>query len=425
MEQLEKLVGSILDGRYCLHAVIGNGGSAVVFRGEDLLLRRFVAIKMLRSEAIAEDGIQEAVHATHEEARRINRHAFVRESLTAAIFSHPYVVRIYDVCPETDNPYIVMELVDGKPLSERIKSLGILPFHELLFITRCILEVLEIAHENGIVHRDIKAQNILLTNTGGVKVTDFGIAEINGRHSLSLAGKALGTADTMSPEQAGGERVDARSDLYSLGVLMYQMATGYLPFEGADPQTVAFLHRTEPPRYPSTLNPAIPRGLEQIILTAMEKEPQKRFSSATAMLAAIRRLEADPNHIFRRFSHRHDRYIKKIACRTAWLPFAAGCGVAGLLLLLFFSFFGMLVPHPIKVIDIPSYTNMQYESDIALGLDYRVDVQLRYVLRTDLPEGHILEQYPAAGTCWKLEEKGDRKTLWLVIVTHDSNMIIG
>lgn len=428
MEQLERLVGSVLDGRYLLLAVIGSGGSSVVFRADDLLLSRPVAIKMLRSEAFPTSASTEegAAHnlARTEDARRINRSAFVQESRAAALLSHPNIVTIFDVSPETDNPYIVMELVAGRPLSERIAELGVLPLHELLYIARCVLEALAEAHENGIVHRDIKEQNILLCRSGGVKVTDFGIADIGGRGSLSPEGKVLGTADTMSPEQASGARLDARSDLYSLGVLMYRMATGHFPFEDEDPKTVAFLHRTEPPRYPSTLCPSIPRGLEQIILTALEKDPQKRFQDAGGMLAAVRRLERHPRHVFRRFARRAP-LVRGYALRSAWLPAFCGALAAALLFVNVFLFSGLFNTRQCEIIELPSYVDLQADDGALLTLDPRIEVELQYVLRTDLPEGRVLSQSPQAGVRWKLDEEDDRKTLILTVVTHDQTKVTG
>ena len=345
MEQLENLVGATLDGRYLLQAVIGHGASAVVFSARDLLLDRPVALKMLRSEAAPASGSQketrEDLLARTEEARRVNRSAFVQESRVAARLSHPSIVTIFDVCPYTDNPYIVMELVRGIPLSDRMAKLGLLPTSEVLAVAHAVLEALICAHENGVVHRDIKGQNILLLPQGGVKVTDFGIAAIGGGRAFTLAGKVLGTADTMSPEQAGGETVDARSDLYSLGALMYRMASGHFPFEDEDPQTVAFLHRTEPPRYPSTWNPDIPRGLEQIILTALEKEPSKRFQSAASMLAAVKKLAHNPRHVFRRFSERAPLLHPSFP-QNAVFPIFCGGMAAVFLILLLFAFLGLL-----------------------------------------------------------------------------------
>ncbi len=337
MEELEALCGQLLDDRYALHGIIGSGGSAVIFRGEDMLLRRAVAIKMLRSECFGGDA--DRLHP--DQARLLNRQAFRVESRAAAMLTHPNIVSIYDVCPVIDHPYIVMELVHGESLSALMTDGVPLALSEILYICVCVLEALEEAHENGVIHRDLKAQNILITRDGQVKVADFGIAAIDGDTRSPVAGKVLGTADTMSPEQAAGEQIDVRSDIYSMGVLMYQMVTGHLPFENEDPQTVAFLHRTEPPRYPTTLNPALPRGVEQVILTALEKDPKNRFSSASAMLAAVRRLVRSPGHIFHVLSRKRSPLSRRAAKWPSLLPLMLGAGVAAVLLTLFFFFVGI------------------------------------------------------------------------------------
>lgn len=423
MEQLEKLVGTVLDGRYQLGSVLGFGASAVVFRADDFLLSRTVAIKMLRSEpmpaAHPTGETQKEYHERTIEAKRINRHAFLQESRAAALLSHPHIVTVFDVCPEGENPYIVMELVEGMSLAERIRERGVLPLHELLYIGRCVLEALQHAHENGIIHRDIKEQNILLTKGGGVKVTDFGIAEIGGRHTWQLNGKVLGTVETMSPEQAAGLTVDARSDLYSVGVLLYRMATGHFPFEADDPHTIAFLHQTEPPRYPTTFNPAIPRGLEQIILAALEKEPRKRFSSAAAMLAAVRRLSQNTRVVFRHFPQR-DALFPRALHRSAW--FSSACGFA-LAVVMFFSALslnGLFTTPQVAVVEVPPLVGLAEEE--MPDFDSRIEVVRQYAFYATIREGTVVAQSPAAGTLWKLEGEAE-KTLYLTIATHDQSRI--
>ena len=424
-ERLERLVGQVLDNRYQLHAVIGVGGSAVVFDGEDLLLRRRVALKMLRSTAapMGEDvELDELTRATrNEEARIINRGAFVREAETASVLSHPNIVSVFDVLPETENPYIVMEYVEGIPLSERISRKGCLAVREVLSITRGILEALCEAHEHGIVHRDIKAQNILLTVDGGIKVADFGIAKTPWKDRFNLKGRVLGTVDTISPEQASGGRVDARSDLYSLGVLMYHMATGVLPFQGDD-ETVAFMQINEAPKYPTTLNPAIPAGLEQIILTAMEKSPDKRFPSAAAMLAAVKRLEKNPRHVFRRFRTARLPSLGHFFARHGALFFVGLGGVLAALLVYAVILFTNVAPLPsVTVVELPSYVGEVYTG--SLDLDERILVKVRYVYRPDLPEGTVISQTPAASTRLKLDGEGDRESLVLELSTQDQNKL--
>lgn len=423
MEQLEKLVGTLLEGRYRLGDVIGFGASAVVFRADDLLLSRTVAIKMLRSEPPpsthpAGETREELLERTAE-ARRINRQAFLQESRAAALLSHLHIVTVFDVCPEGANPYIVMELIEGVPLSERMRALGALPLHELLYISRCVLEALQHAHENGIIHRDIKEQNIMLLKDGGVKVTDFGIAEIGEGHAWQLKGKVLGTAETMSPEQAAGLAVDARSDLYSVGVLMYRMATGHFPFEADDPHTVAFLHQTEPPRYPTTLNPAIPRGLEQIILTALEKEPRKRFGSAAAMLTAVRRLSKNPHLVFRRFRQR-ETVVSQALRRSPLFASISGFVLAAAIFLSVFAFGGLFAVPQVTVVEMPILVGRQVEEMPAL--DPRIKIVRQYAFYPTVVEGIVVAQSPAAGTLWKLEGQ-EGKILYLTIATHDPSRI--
>ena len=426
MERLEQLVGQVLDNRYQLHAVVGTGGSAVVFDAEDLLLRRRVALKMLRSAAAPgewESSQNDAERARRDtEARRINRSAFLREADTASVLSHPNIVAVFDVLPETDNPYIVMEYVEGMPLSERIENKGCLSVREVLSVTRGILEALCEAHEHGIVHRDIKAQNILLTTSGGIKVADFGIAKTPWRDKLNLKGRVLGTVDTISPEQASGARVDARSDLYSLGVVMYHMATGVLPFQGDD-ETVAFMQIHEPPKYPSTLNPAIPTGLEQIILTAMEKSPDKRFPSAAAMLAAVKRLERNPQHVFRRFRTARLPSASRFFSRHGSLFFVAlGMVLAGVCVYAAILFTNIAPLPSVTVVELPSYTGTVY-TEWASSLDRRIILSLQYEYHPELPEGTVLSQAPLAGARLKLDGEEDRETLTLTVSTQDPNKL--
>jgi serine/threonine-protein kinase len=317
-----------------------------------------------------------------------------------------------------------MELIRGIPLSERMAEHGTLLTSEVLAVACAVLEALICAHENGVVHRDIKGQNILLLPQGGVKVMDFGIAEIGGRGACSLAGKVLGTADTMSPEQASGAVVDARSDLYSLGALMYRMATGHFPFEDDDPQTVAFLHRAELPRYPSTWNPEIPRGLEQIILTALEKDPKNRFQSAASMLAAVKKLMKNPHRVFRRFSEKKPLVLPSLR-RNAVFSVLCGSAAALVILCLIFAFFGLFSVPNVIILELPSCVERHYENEVRVSLDPRIKTELRYALRTDLPAGTVISQSPEAGTCWRIDEHFDDQILYLTVVTHDAGQITG
>lgn len=424
-KSLESLVGRELDGRYLIESVIGTGGSAIVFEAQDLLLSRPVAIKMLHGEPPRPNttAARTATAEARAEARKILRASFLREAHAATVLSHPAIVAVYDVCDHPKHPYIVMELVKGKTLASRLKRGHALSLGETLAIAHDILEALAVAHSHGVVHRDIKAENILLTKSG-LKITDFGIAKTPSTEERVLENKVLGSVDTMSPEQASGKEVDGRSDLYSLGVLLYQMATGQLPFEGEDAESVAFMHINEPPKYPSTLNPSIARGLEQIILCALEKDPAKRFTDANAMLAAVERLEKNPAHVFRRFGPVLRSPIAALGRHAAILSVSLGVACAILCGLFVYVFRGKeILPTPVTVISLPSYVESTYpavEEEIT-ALDARITITLTCVLRPDLPEGTVLAQMPEAGTLFKLDGEDDRANVVLVITTQKQN----
>ncbi len=284
MDSFEKYVGQVFDKRYRIMKVIGIGGMAVVFEAMDMLMRRNVAVKMLKDEI-------------NNDAQSVKR--FINESKAVAMLSHPNIVNIYDVSVKDDRKYIVMELVDGITLKNYILKKGVLSFHEVIGITEQILMALEHAHSKGIVHRDIKPQNIMMLRNGSVKVADFGIAKLPNAETVTMTDKAIGTVFYISPEQASGKQIDRRSDIYSLGVTMYEMATGKLPFVADSPVSVAIMQVKNTPRPPRELNPSIPVGLEQVILGAMEKNPDNRFQSAAQMLRHIAQLKSNPHTVFK------------------------------------------------------------------------------------------------------------------------------
>jgi serine/threonine protein kinase/beta-lactam-binding protein with PASTA domain len=268
--------GRVLNNRYALISVVGGGGMAQVYKARDNILGRIVAVKVLREQFTTD-------------AQFVAR--FRREAQAAANLTHPNIVNVYDVGQDGDLHFIVMEFIAGQSLKELITRSAPLPINQAVSIAAQILAGLEYAHRSGLIHRDIKPQNVLITGDGGVKVTDFGIAKSVSDLGLTEAGQALGTAHYFSPEQARGERVVPQSDIYAVGVTLYEMLTGKLPFESDNAVGLAYKHISEQPPPPRAINPAIPVRLEAVVLKALAKEPQHRYTSAADMERALRGIQ--------------------------------------------------------------------------------------------------------------------------------------
>ncbi len=279
---MDKYIGRLLDGRYEILEVIGVGGMAVVYKARCHRLNRLVAIKILKDDYSQDEEFRRRFHA---------------ESQAVAMLSHPNIVSVYDVSTANDADYIVMELIDGITLKQYMEKKGVLNWKETLHFAIQIGKALDHAHSRGIVHRDIKPHNVMVLKNGSVKVADFGIARVMSK-SNTLTKEALGSVHYISPEQAKGGRVDSRSDIYSLGVVMYEMMTGRPPFDGESPVAVAIQHINGNAAMPSTLNPNIPGGLEQIIMKAMSQNPSDRYATEAAMLYDMDEFRKNPAILF-------------------------------------------------------------------------------------------------------------------------------
>ena len=279
---MDKYIGRLLDNRYEILEVIGTGGMAVVYKARCHRLNRLVAIKILKDDFLEDEDFRRRFHS---------------ESQAVAMLSHPNIVSVYDVSTSVMADYIVMELIEGISLKQYMEKKGVLNWKETLHFAIQIAKALEHAHSRGIVHRDIKPHNVMVLKNGSVKVTDFGIARMMSKGN-TLTKEALGSVHYISPEQAKGGRVDDRSDIYSLGVVMYEMMSGRPPYDGETPVSVAIQHINGGAALPSTMNPNIPGGLEQIIMKAMAHDPAKRFSGAPEMLRDMDEFRRDPAILF-------------------------------------------------------------------------------------------------------------------------------
>lgn len=394
MENYEKYVGMIFDGRYRIQRIIGLGGMAVVFEAEDLLMHRTVAVKMLK-EGVGDD------------ATSVKR--FINESKAVSMLSHPNIVSIYDVSVREDLKYIVMEHIRGITLKNYMSRKGKLPVREAVSFTEQILRALDHAHSKGIIHRDIKPQNIMLLKNGMIKVADFGIAKLPSAETVTVTDKAIGTVYYISPEQASGKPIDPRSDLYSVGVMLYEMVTGTLPFSADSPVSVALMQIHNTPRPPRALCPELPLGLQQIILRAMEKDPDRRYQSAREMLRHIVALKNNPDTIFNLSGAQKEEEeedpmpMRKRKEKATMLPIITGVLTAFLLVGAVTGFY--IMSRVIKAqkadaaqtIKVENFVGQVYNEEMQASMpaEYHVTVEYRYDEESE-PDT-ILEQDPKPG----------------------------
>ena len=300
---MDRYIGKKLDGRYEIKEIIGVGGMANVYKAYDSIDDRVVAVKILRDEHMQNDEL----------LRR-----FRNESKAIAVLSHPNIVKVYDVSFNEDIQYIVMEYIDGITLKEYIEQQHVLRWKEAVHFTVQILRALQHAHDKGIVHRDIKPQNIMLLADGTIKVADFGIARFARSTQHTVTDKAIGSVHYISPEQAKGDVTDEKSDIYSVGVMLYEMTTGQLPFDAESPVSVAIKQINSKAKRPREVNPDVPEGLEDIIIRAMQKDPARRYQSAAEMLRDIDEFKRDPTVIFEyRYTEPEEQSISESFTKTA------------------------------------------------------------------------------------------------------------
>ena len=409
MDTNDKYIGKMLDDRYEILEVIGEGGMAIVYRALDHRLNRDVAVKIMRDEMAAD-----------EEFRR----RFCTESHAVAMLYHPNIVAVYDVSHNDNVEYIVMELVDGITLKQYMERKGVVAWKEVVHFTKQISKALAHAHERGIIHRDIKPQNIMLLRDGTIKVGDFGIAALE-NEVYENNGEAIGSIHYIAPEQARGECPDARSDIYSLGVMMYEMLTGGLPFTGNTLGEIAVQHMNAKPVPPHEKNPEIPLELERITLKAMSAELSERYQSANELLSDLEAFIHTPVTIDGESADYENPDVKPVRSSTELsreryrlrrrrsdvVSFMSGTfGLLVLAVALFaflWNFWLKDVFSPAERIALPNFEGSNYESIInntELSSMYKFNVI--YISDDSVEPGIVISQSPAAGRSMMVTPSG-------------------
>lgn len=414
----------VLDNRYRIIDKIGVGGMADVYRGEDTLLGRPVAIKILHANFANDDEF-------------VSR--FKREAQAAGKLNHPNIVNMYDVGFDQDLHYIIMEYVDGKTLKEYITEKGRLSIDEAVKFTIAIGEGLEHAHAMGIVHCDIKPHNVIITRTGRVKVTDFGIARaMNSTNTVMYTNSIMGSAHYLSPEQASGKTIDGSTDIYSLGIVLYEMLSGKVPFEGETPIAVALKHVREKVIPPTRYNPSIPPLLESVVLKALSKDPKDRFESISDMMSDLRLSQGftmsktqrhepydfatqmipavDPDAMDE-FSTDDDTTSKEVKKKTMLSKIASipqKYIVLSAAVIFLIAFLGAFLSYgnfwSNTTVDVPNVVGKQVSVAKNMLEDKHLRVSTSEVTNTDIPAGQVISQTPGAG-----EKVKEQRTIHLVV----------
>lgn len=385
-------VGQVLNERYEIVEVIGSGGMATVYKASCRLLNRFVAIKVLKSSLKSDSEIIEK---------------FNREARAVAALSHNNIVSVYDV-GETDEglSYIVMEYVDGITLKEYINQHKPLKWQDAVSIAVQIGNALSHAHEHGIIHRDIKPHNILLTRDMTVKVADFGIARAVSTDTVIAGGSAMGSVYYMSPEQARGGYVDVCSDIYSLGVVMYEMLTGTLPFTGDNAVSIALMQLEKEPLHCKVINLDIPQSIDEIVMKAISKEQRMRYQSAAEMVSAMERvLEGDSLHMRQPSEEAEEEYSGRRRKKSSFNPII---GSAVLLVIFAVGAFLLMRGCSPRELQVPDVLNLTLEEALTSieNTDFTIDEdKIEYEVSDEIEEGRIISQDPGANASVKRNTK--------------------
>lgn len=424
---MDKYTGKRLDGRYEIQELIGVGGMAMVYKAYDTVDDKTVAIKILKDEFLGNSDF-------------IRR--FKNESKAIAVLSHPNIVKVYDVSFGDRIQYIVMEYIDGITLKEYISHQHVIPWKEAVHFTVQILQALQHAHEKGIVHRDMKPQNIMLLQDGSIKVTDFGIARFSNNETRTMTDKAIGSVHYIAPEQARGENTDGKADIYSVGVMLYEMLTGKLPFDADSAVSVAIMQMQSDPKPLREINDKIPEGIEEITLRAMRKDPAQRYPTAGDMLEAIEIFRRNPSVKFR-YSYFVDETPTKYVDTLNRVPAAApepvyedsydgydeelaatrtktAVGwIIGIIVLLVVAAIGVIIwmavtkdmkANEAKDVEVPNFVGKMYD-EIQANKDYKFNFEISAKYDANQPVNIVLSQDPDAGS----KQVKENATIKLVI----------
>ena len=416
------LEGRLIANRYEIIEKVGNGGMATVYRAKCHVLNRYVAVKILRDEFTTDEEF-------------IKR--FRSEAQAVASLNHPNIVGVYDVGNEGNLYYIVMELIQGKTLKEIIQKEGRLSWKWSVNVAIQIASALETAHKNNIVHRDIKPHNIIITEDGMAKVTDFGIAKAVSNSTITAFGTTIGSVHYFSPEHARGGFTDAKSDLYSLGVVMYEMLTGKVPFDADTPVSVALMHMQDKPKEPISINPTIPNSVNKIVLKAMQKDAMMRYQSASEMLKDLNMALKNPdgNFVFMKDENNdfptqkiptmYDTEIKKenpgrgkedkkkkqsFIKRHKVLSFIIGA-ILLFVLTIGVTYFGLKLIKGKEVL-LPNLVGMSKEEARKTLEELKiVYTELEPQFSPEIEEGHVISQLPAFAENYKIKQKSEIKVV--------------